>query len=180
VSIAKGKFKAGGSLGHKWYSQNSVNGSNQQSTVDYSDAMRSISRIPLASTIVCALVLAAAANSGSRVRSVFTSPLPEMDGTHLKATLVEVNYGPGESSTPHTHPCPVIVYVLEGSLRTQVTGQPETIYQAGQSFYEAPNGVHLVSANASKTVRARFMAYFVCDRDTPLSNNLPQPSGAKQ
>jgi quercetin dioxygenase-like cupin family protein len=147
---------------------------------DYSDAMRSVSRLPLASTIVCALMLAAAANSGTRVRSVFTSALPEMDGTHLKATLVEVNYGPGESSAPHTHPCPVIVYVLEGSLRTQVTGQPETIYQAGQSFYEAPNGVHLVSANASKTVPARFMAYFVCDRDTPLSNKLPQPSGGKQ
>jgi quercetin dioxygenase-like cupin family protein len=125
-------------------------------------------------------MLAAAAKSGTRVRTVFTSPLPEMDGTHLKATLVEVNYGPGESSAPHTHPCPVIVYVLEGSLRTQVTGQPETIYQAGQSFYEAPNGVHLVSANASKTVRARFIAYFVCDRDKPLSNGLPQPSGAKQ
>src|ERR1700733_14323103 len=51
---------------------------------------------------------------------------------HLKATLVEVNYGPGESSEPHTHPCPVIVYVLEGSLRTQVTGQPEAINKAGQ------------------------------------------------
>ena len=148
--------------------------------MDYSDAMHSVFRIPLTSTIVCALVLAAAAKSGTRVRTVFTSPLPKMDGNHLKATLVEVNYGPGESSAPHTHPCPVIVYVLEGALRTQVTGQPEAVYRAGQSFYEAPNGVHLVSANASKTVRARFMAYFVCDRDTPLSNNLPQPSGGKQ
>jgi quercetin dioxygenase-like cupin family protein len=122
---------------------------------------------------VGALLLAAATSSGPRVRTVFTSPLPKMDGTHLKATLVEVNYGPGESSEPHTHPCPVIVYVLEGSLRTQVTGQPEAIYKAGQSFYEAPNGVHLVSANASKTDRARFLAYFVCDHEAPLSSKLP-------
>jgi quercetin dioxygenase-like cupin family protein len=84
-----------------------------------------------------------------------------------------VNYSPGESSAPHTHPCPVIVYVLEGSLRTQVTGQPEAVYKAGQSFYEAPNGVHLVSANASKTDRARFLAYFVCDHEAPLSSKMP-------
>ena len=136
--------------------------------MDYSDAMCSV-----ISTIVSALLLAAAANSGPSVRTVFTSPLPKMDGTRLKATLVEVNYGPGESSTPHTHPCPVIVYVLEGSVRTQVTGQPEAIYKAGQSFYEAPNGVHLVSANASKTDRARFLAYFVCDHEAPLSSKVP-------
>lgn len=136
--------------------------------MDYSDAMRSV-----ISMLVGALMVATAANSGPRVRTVFTSPLPKMDGTHLKATLVEVNYGPGESSTPHTHPCPVIVYVLEGSLRTRVTGQPEAIYKAGQSFYEAPNGVHLVSANASKTDRARFLAYFVCDHEAPLSSTVP-------
>lgn len=125
------------------------------------------------SMFVGALLAATAANSGPRVRTVFTSPLPKMDGTGLKATVVEVNYGPGESSTPHTHPCPVIVYVLEGSLRTQVAGHPEEIYKAGQSFYEAPNGVHLVSANASKTDRARFLAYFVCDHEAPLSSTLP-------
>jgi quercetin dioxygenase-like cupin family protein len=136
--------------------------------VDYSGAVR-----PVISIFVGALLVAAAASSGPRVRTVFTSPLPKMDGTHLKATLVEANYGPGESSEPHTHPCPVIVYVLEGSLRTQVTGQPEAIYKAGQSFYEAPNGVHLVSANASKTDRARFLAYFVCDHEAPLSSKLP-------
>ncbi len=136
--------------------------------MDYSDAMRLVMSI-----FAGALLLAAVANSGPLVRTVFTGPLPKMDGTHLKATLVEVNYGPGESSTPHTHPCPVIVYVLEGSVRTQVTGQPEAIYKAGQSFYEAPNGVHLVSANASKTDRARFLAYFVCDHEAPLSSKVP-------
>ena len=28
-------------------------------------------------------------------------------------------------------------------------GEPETIYKAGESFYEAPKGIHLISANAS-------------------------------
>jgi len=86
-----------------------------------------------------------------------------LNGEQLSVTVVEVNYGPGESSTPHSHPCPVIGYVLEGALRTQVKGEPLAIYKAGETFYEAPNGVHLVSANASDKERARLLAYFVCD-----------------
>jgi quercetin dioxygenase-like cupin family protein len=104
-----------------------------------------------------------------RARVAFTHALPDLDGRHLKATVVEVTYGPGESSNPHSHPCAVIGYVLEGALRTQVKGELEAVYKAGESFYEAANGVHQVSANASETERARFVAYFVCDHDGPLS-----------
>jgi quercetin dioxygenase-like cupin family protein len=97
-----------------------------------------------------------------------------MDGDHLKATLVEVNYGPGESSKAHSHPCPVIGYVLEGEIRSQVKGEPEAIYKAGESFYEPPNGVHLISGNASQTQPARLLAYFLCDHDAPLSTAAPE------
>lgn len=96
-----------------------------------------------------------------------------MDGTHLKATIVQVVYRPGEFSPPHSHPCPVIGYVLEGAVRTKTKGEPEGVYKAGESFYEAPNGTHEISANASSTESAKFLAYFVCDRDTPLS--VPPP-----
>jgi quercetin dioxygenase-like cupin family protein len=104
-----------------------------------------------------------------RARIVLAKALPKMDGDHLKVTLVEVNYGPGESSAPHSHPCPVIGYVLAGTLRTQVRGEAEVVYKPGESFYEAANGVHAVSANASATEPAKFVAFFVCDHDAPLS-----------
>jgi len=109
-----------------------------------------------------------------RARIVFSEPLSRLDGDHLKAFLVEVRYGPGEASLPHSHPCAVIGYVVEGRLRTQVKGEPEMIYRAGESFYEAPNGVHLVSANASSTEPAKLLAHFICDRDTPLSVDVPE------
>jgi len=67
----------------------------------------------------------------------------------------------------------VIGYVVEGAYRTQVDGETEKIYKAGETFYEAPNGIHLVSANASSTQPVRFIAYFICDHDTPLS--VPAP-----
>jgi quercetin dioxygenase-like cupin family protein len=114
-----------------------------------------------------------------RARIAFAHALPELDGRHLKATLVEVTYGPGESSMPHSHPCAVIGTMLEGALRMQVKGEPERTYKAGESFYEAPNGVHQVSANASQQGRARFLAYFVCDHEGPLSVDAPQSERAE-
>lgn len=112
-----------------------------------------------------------------RARIAFSHALPQMNGGHLNASIVEVTYGPGESSPPHSHPCAVIGYVVEGALRTQVKGEAEAIYKTGESFYEAPNGVHLISANASEKTPMKFLAYFVCDHDTPLSVAVPETKG---
>lgn len=114
------------------------------------------------------------AGSQERERMVLSQALPKLASEHLTAALVEVSYGPGAGSAPHSHPCPVIGYVVEGALRSQVKGQPETIYKAGESFYEAPNAVHLVSADASSTEPVKFVAYFLCDHDTPLSVAAPE------
>ena len=111
-------------------------------------------------------------------RVAFSRALPQLDGGHLEATVVEVNYAPGESSPPHTHPCPVIGYILEGTYRTQVKGEPEATYKAGESFYEAPNGVHIVSANASQKDPVKFLAYFICDHKAPLSTEVTEPKSA--
>ena len=114
-----------------------------------------------------------------RARVLLSTPIPPLDGAHVKTTLVEVNYGPGEASPPHSHPCAVIGYVVEGAIRTQVEGEPEHTYEAGGTFYEPPNGVHAVSANASTTRPAKLVAYFVCDRDAPLSVNVADRNHAK-
>ena len=111
--------------------------------------------------------------SQERTRITFSTLLPKLDGAHLKATLVEVRYGPGESSAPHSHPCPVIGYVLQGAIRTQLNGEAEAIYKPGESFYEPPGSLHQVSANASTTEPAKFIAFFLCDHDAPLSTETP-------
>jgi quercetin dioxygenase-like cupin family protein len=102
-------------------------------------------------------------------RMAFTHALPALNGDKLTVNVVEVTYAPGEGSPPHSHPCPVVGYVAEGEIRSQVQGQPEAVYKAGDSFYEAPNGVHAVSANASQTKPAKLIAFFVCDHAAPLS-----------
>src|SRR5215469_17164906 len=89
-----------------------------------------------------------AAQEAERVRAVLSQPLPTFAGDHITVQVVEVRYGPGEWSQPHSYSCPVVGYVLEGAVRMQVKGGAETVYRAGDSFYAA-NGVYLVSANSS-------------------------------
>jgi quercetin dioxygenase-like cupin family protein len=116
-------------------------------------------------------------NASGRTRIAFSHGLPQLDGGHLNVTVVEITYGPGESSPPHSHPCAVIGYVIEGALRKQVNGEAEAIYKTSESFYEAPNGVHLISANASAKAPVKFLASFVCDHDTPFSVAPPGTTG---
>src|SRR5271167_1134143 len=118
-----------------------------------------------------------ASNSGptldASTRIVFSHALPQLDPSHLQVTTVEVTYPPGGSSAPHSHPCPVIGYVLKGAVRMQVKGGAPSTYTVGDSFYEAPNGVHLISENVSAKEPATFLAYFICDHSTPLSVKVP-------
>ena len=109
-----------------------------------------------------------------KVRTLLSRPLSKLDGNHLRISLVEVYYGPGEASAPHSHPCPVSGYIVAGAIRNQVKGEPEKIIKAGESFYEEANSIHLVSQNASSTEPAKFIAFFVCDQDTPLTVAPPE------
>jgi hypothetical protein len=99
---------------------------------------KTLPRVPL--LIVCSLLVPAAAlmlavysssaqSSGARRPAPFSHALPQMDGSHLRTTVVEVNYTPGEADEPHSHPCVVIGYVAQGTIRFQVKGEPETVYK---------------------------------------------------
>jgi len=109
-----------------------------------------------------------------RTRVALSRTLTTPDGHQVEATVVEVTYEPGGSSPPHSHPCPVMVHVIEGAIRTRVKGEPEAVYRAGQAFHEAAGGLHEFSANASDRSPARFLAIFVCDRQRPLT--VPPPA----
>src|SRR5262245_27753212 len=99
-----------------------------------------------------------------RSRIALAQGLPSLVAGRLQVRYVEVTYPSGGFSAPHTHPYPVGA----GALRVQVKGEPEAIYKVGESFYEVPNGEHLISANASQQEPAKFIACFVCDGNKPL------------
>jgi quercetin dioxygenase-like cupin family protein len=62
----------------------------------------------------------------------------------------------------------VSVYVLEGSVVMQVRGQKELTLGPGQSFYEDPSDIHIVSRNASSTKPAKFLVFLIHKKCAPL------------
>ena len=127
-----------------------------------------------AAVAVLALTLGAQPQPAQRTRIAFDKPLPAMDGAHLAMKVVDVRYGPGESSQPHRHNCVVVVFVISGTVRMQVRGGLDSVYKAGETFHETPTDIHQVSANASRSDSAHFTATLVCDHTGPLS--VPAPS----
>jgi quercetin dioxygenase-like cupin family protein len=113
-----------------------------------------------------------ASNAKSKVTLVFDHALPNVPGKSMKGVLVE--YPPGGSSPPHTHPDSAFIYatVLEGAIRSKVNDGPEKVYHAGDNFFEMPRDHHGVSANASETEPARLLAVFVVDT---AAKNLTTP-----
>jgi quercetin dioxygenase-like cupin family protein len=86
--------------------------------------------------------------------------------------MLTVEYLPGGASLPHRHDAQVFVYVLQGELTMQVAGSPAVTLKPGQTFYETPADVHLVSANASKTAPAKILVFMVKDKSAPASRDV--------
>jgi quercetin dioxygenase-like cupin family protein len=89
--------------------------------------------------------------------------LPNKEGL-----MLSVAYEPGGSDSIHRHNAHAFVYVLEGSVVMQVRGGKEVTLTPGQTFYEGPDDVHLVSRNASKSQPAKFIVFLVKDKGAPV------------
>ena len=126
-------------------------------------------------TLAALLLAGCSTPEPQHARLALEQQLPTLDGEALRVAMVEVTYGPGESSAPHVHGCPVVGYVVSGSVRMQVEGQSPDTYEAGETFYEAPGVNHIMSANASREMPAKFLAWFTCDSEAPLSVALAKP-----
>lgn len=111
----------------------------------------------------------AARISDEQTQLVLQHDLPDLALHDWSATLVEVSYPPGASSSPHTHPGITIAYVLEGSIRSKVGEQPERTFTSGQAFVELPGQLHAVSRNASDSEPARLLAVLLGEKGKPLT-----------
>ena len=85
-----------------------------------------------------------------------------------QALMYTVDFPPGFSSPVHRHNAQVSVYVLQGSVVMQVRGGKEVTLAPGQTFYEDPNDIHIVSRNASSTAPAKFLVFLINKKGSPL------------
>ncbi|BBX33247.1 cupin [Mycolicibacterium mageritense DSM 44476 = CIP 104973] len=103
------------------------------------------------------------------VRPVFDQPA-NIPGKSLQA--VAVTYPPGARSAAHHHAKSafIMAYVVSGSIRSQLEGEPARVYHAGETWSESPGAHHTISENASTTEPAELLAVFLVDTgDGPLT-----------
>ena len=92
-----------------------------------------------------------------------------LDGLQNKeGVMLIVEYAPGMLSEEHRHDAHIFVYVLEGSITMQVSGAEAVTLGVGDTFYEAPDDIHLVSRNASNTEPAKFLVLSIKEKDAPV------------
>jgi quercetin dioxygenase-like cupin family protein len=122
---------------------------------------------------MAALLLAVGSAEGQPApagrKAVFEHDLPDLTLKGWSVTAVEVSYAPGQSSAAHRHPGLTFAYVLEGEIRSKVGDQPERTYKAGEMFFETPDELHAVSANASSTRPARLLAVLLAEKGKQLT-----------
>ena len=102
----------------------------------------------------------------AKVTTLLSKDLADLPGK--EGVMITVEYPPGSSDPIHRHNAHAFVYVLEGSIVMQVRGAKEVTLTPGESFYEGPNDVHVVGRNASETKPAKFVVFFVKDKDAPI------------
>ena len=101
------------------------------------------------------------------VKELATREVAGASGKEVRMLTVE--YIPGGASLAHRHNAQVFVYVLSGSVKMQVAGGPLLTLGPGETFYEAPDDVHTVSANASATKPARILVFMIKDAGAPVT-----------
>lgn len=96
--------------------------------------------------------------------------------THVDAR--EIVFQPGQRTGRHSHPCPVVGYIAEGTALFQSEGEaePQTL-TSGSAFYEPANTVIVRFDNASATEPMKFIAYYLLNGEQELIRMLPQDEG---
>ena len=124
---------------------------------------KGISALLLATIMMAPTAGIPATTYNETVKTNFSHRIPNIPGKSLVA--VEVSYPPGGASPPHHHSDSAFIYayVVSGQIASQVEGQPERIYHAGECWYEMPGSHHLIGRNASNTEPAKLLAVFVAD-----------------
>ena len=85
----------------------------------------------------------------------------------------EIAFKPKQMTGLHRHPCPVISYVVEGTIKFQIRGQKMQIIHAGQVCYEPAGAIIEHFDNASDRVPAKFIPYYLLNGQKELIEMLP-------
>jgi len=108
---------------------------------------------------ICAATSAAPGRPTTTTTVVGSEPLAA--DAQKRITSMVVDFPPNAFTPEHHHEADLYVYVLQGTIRSQLGGQGVMTYTAGQSFFEPDGSTHLFAENASATEPAKILAVFI-------------------
>jgi quercetin dioxygenase-like cupin family protein len=120
----------------------------------------------LALSLLLSGATALAQGAGTKITPLLSREVVGVPGKALE--MITVEYLPGAADPVHVHNAQAMVYVLEGTVVMQVKGGAPVTLKAGETFYEKPGDVHVVARNASTVRPARFVVFFMKDKDAPI------------
>ena len=121
--------------------------------------------------LISLTLLAPEAKVAQEAKEAKVTQLLSKDLTNLpgkEGLMITVDCPPGSSDPIHRHNAHAFVYVLQGSVVMQVRGGKQVTLTPGQTFYESPDDVHVVSRNASDTKPAKFVVFLIKDKGAPV------------
>jgi quercetin dioxygenase-like cupin family protein len=89
----------------------------------------------------------------------------------FQATVNIVEIPAGASETRHTHPGPLTVYILEGTLILEHEGRPNATYQAGEAVLVEAGKIH--RGINTGTVPVKLVATLISEKGKPASSPAP-------
>jgi hypothetical protein len=100
--------------------------------------------------------------TGELARHTLTGPLEGFDLVLIDAVRSAT------AAREHRHPGAVLGYVLDGQLRFGINHEPPHVVPAGGTFFEPSGAVHTTNEAVSPEAPARFLAFFVVPKGSPL------------
>ncbi len=98
--------------------------------------------------------------------NIGTQPISTVD-------VCEIVLQPKQMTGLHRHPCPVISYVVEGTIQFQIRGEKMQVIHAGQVCYEPAGAIIEHFDNASDRATAKFIPYYLLNGQKELIEMLP-------
>jgi quercetin dioxygenase-like cupin family protein len=135
--------------------------------------MSAMKNAAIVTVVTCVgLAAMAAAQQPGFKRTVLQQADISAPGREVITAVVE--FEPGASPGPHTHPGEEVTYVLEGSVVLEQAGKPNVTVAAGQAFLIPAGVVH--NATNRGTGVAKIVANYIVEKGKPLAT----PAAARQ
>jgi len=125
--------------------------------------MRSTIAQVLVLSVILGLSIAAAQQAAMTMTELLRTDL-SAPGREVVQILAVLPAG-GASGGRHTHPGEEVLYVIEGTIRIEVDGEPAVIRKAGESFVAPAGKVHFASNEGTATARA--LATYIVEKGKP-------------